>query len=803
MDVCSTLGQKDRAIDLCLDFLRHVGVEWSAHPKAEDAEREYKRVWSLLGGRAIEDLIDLPPMEDPASLATIDVLTKVYPAALQSDANLTSLLLCRAVSISLERGNCDASCFAYAQLGSLVGRHFGDYHAGFRFGQLGCQLVELRGLKRFAAGTYDVFGFFVVPWMKHVRASADLVRRAIETALASGDLTLAAYACDALSSVLFFAGEPLAEVQTEAERGLAFAEKLGFSLVVDFITPLHALVRTFRGLMPKFGCLDHGQFNELETEARLSSNGDLANAEVGYWMRKLQARFIAGDYSGAVEAASKVQHLPWITVGIIEEAEHHFYAALAHAAYCDGAPRSESPLHQEAIAAHHGQLQIWSKNCPENFENRATLVAAEIARLEGRALDAMELYEQAIRSARASGFVHNEALCNETAARFYAARGFEDIANLYLRRARYCYLRWGANGKVRQLEERNPQLKEEARVPGPTGSIATSNEQLDLATVIKVSQAVSGEMVLEKLIDTLMRTAIAQAGAGRGLLILSREAEWRIAAQAMTAGEAVIVELPDAPVSSAELPEMVLHYVLRCRESVILDDAAIEAVFAEDPYIRRTHARSILCLPLMNQAKLIGVLYLENNLTSRAFTPTRITVLKVLASQAAISLENARLYRDHHELHLQLAQANRVLSIGELSASIAHEINQPLSGIVVNASTGLRMLNADPPNVSGARDTLGRAIRDANRASDVINRLRLLFAKKEMQSEVVDFNEVIREVVALSLSEIERMRIELRTELEEDLPSARGDRIQLQQVILNLVRNASEAMINVQDWPRV
>ena len=305
------------------------------------------------------------------------------------------------------------------------------------------------------------------------------------------------------------------------------------------------------------------------------------------------------------------------------------------------------------------------------------------------------------------------------------------------------------------------------------------------------------------MLDTLMRTAIAQAGAARGLLILSHAAELRIAAQATTVAETVLVELPDAPVTLAVLPETVLHYVQRTRESVLLDDAATEAPFATDPYIARTRARSILCLPLLNQARLIGVLYLENNLAARAFAPARIAVLKVLASQAAISIENTRLYRDQHDLHLQLAHANRILSIGELSASIAHEINQPLSGIVVNASTGLRMLAADPPNINGVRETLNRAIRDANRASEVIRRLRSLYAKRETQSESVDLNEVIREVVALSRRDIERMRIEMRTALDNDLPPVTGDRVQLQQVILNLVRNASEAMINVEDRPRV
>ena len=277
------------------------------------------------------------------------------------------------------------------------------------------------------------------------------------------------------------------------------------------------------------------------------------------------------------------------------------------------------------------------------------LVNAEIARVEGRELDAERLYEAAIQSARENEFVQNEALANELAARFYAGRGLHTIAHAYLRNARYGYLRWGADGKVRQLDEVYPHLKMEEAAAVPTGTIAAPLEQLDLATVIKVSQAVSGEMVLERLLDTMMRAAIEHAGAERALLILSGEADHRVAAEATSSNETVMVRLSDEPVNGSMLPETVLRYVLHTRESVVLDDAAIVNPFSGDSYIAQRHARSVLCVPLTNQAKLIGVLYFENNLAPRVFAPPRIAVLKLLASQAAVSLDNARLYRDLDE----------------------------------------------------------------------------------------------------------------------------------------------------------
>jgi PAS domain S-box-containing protein len=920
-DVCGTLGQTARAVDLCLDYLRHVGIDWSAHPSEEEAEREYRQVWSLLGGRAIEDLIDLPLMEDPASLATIDVLTKVHTWARFTDGNLTSLLLCKAVSISLERGNCDASCLAYALLGELVGRRFGDYQAGFRFGQLGYQLVERHGLKRFVPGTYEVFAFFIAPWMQPVRASEDLMRRSIEAAGKIGDLTMAALTWDSLNSLLFFAGEPLPQVQAEAERCLAFAENLRFGRVIDFITPLRALIRMLRGLMPKFGCFDDGQLNELEIEDHLSSSPVLASANFGYWNRKLQARFVSGDYAAAMDAASKLQHLPWKTVGTIEEADYHLYGALANAAYCDRAPANERPRYLGAIAAHHRQLQVWSENCPQNFADRAALVCAEIARLEGRHLDAECLYEQAIRSARDNGFVHSEAIAYERASDFYRARGFDKFADLYARNARYCYLRWGAAGKVRQLDERHPGLAT-TDTDGGKRAPPASDHLIDVATVVQASQTLSGEMLLPGLIERLMTIALQNAGAERGVLILIGDGEPRIEAEAVTGEGKIDVVARHAAITPSDLPQSVLHYAIRTQERVLIDDASADQVYSKDEYVRQRRSKSILCLPIVKQRKLVGALYLENNLTSFVFTSDRVAVLQLLASQAAISLENARLYADlqlqagllqrlpvsawtlkpdgtpdfvnqvwleysgqtldfirsHPEAwmtavhsedreaastafrdgvrsgqgfametrslraqdgsyrwHLQqavvlrdaegkvlkfvgtttdiddqkrvedalrqaqgdLARINRVTTMGELAASLAHEVNQPITGAITNVDVCLRKLGRDKPDLDEVRAAVTRIGRDAQRAAEIIDRIRAQFRKGSLHREAIDVNEINRETVALLRDEAVRYNISVRTELTADLPRVVGDRVQLQQVVMNLIVNSIEAMKDV------
>jgi PAS domain S-box-containing protein len=951
VDLYTTLDRSDRAVDVCLAYLRHLGTDWSPHPPSEQARREYERTWSLLGSRAIEELVDLPLMSDALSLATQDVLTKVVPAALFTDSNLLSLVICRMVNLSLEHGNCDGSCFAYVFLGMIAGPHFNNYEAGFRFGRLGYALVEKGSLHRYRARTYMTFGSFVMPWTRHLRTGRDLIRRAFDVANRTGDLTFGAYSCNNLNTNLLAAGDALAETQREAEQGLEFAHKARFGLVIAIITAQLQLIRTLRGLTPAFGCFDEEQFDERRFEDDLASHADLALAECWYWIRKLQARVLAGDYRSALEASSKARPLLWTSPSFFETAEYEFYSGLCRAALCGCTLPDERSNHFEALAAHYRQLAVWAANCPENFENRTALVGAEIARLEGRELDAEHLYEKAIRSAEANGFVHNAALASELAGRFYAARGFEKIANAYLQHARRGYLRWGANGKVKQLDSLYPhllypQLGEEAPVrgptsptvapveplvhphlkketdPGTTSTIVAPVEHLDLATVIKVSQAVSGEMVLEKLIDRLMRAAIEHAGAERGLLIVPRGDELQMEAEATIGGKGVTVQLGDSTPAPAALPESLVRYVMRTREIVILDDASVQTPFSADHYIVQRRAHSILCLPLINQTKLIGILYLENNLTPYAFTPGRVTVLKVLASQAAISLENTRLYRDLEDrearirrlveanvvgvvmwaldgaiiganqafLHMvqygdedlasgrvrwtdltpaewcdrderaiaelkaggvfqpyekeyfrkdgsrvpvllagalfegsrnegvafvldltdqkqaeqererlrhleaDLAHINRVSTLGEMAASLAHEIKQPIAAAITSANTCIEWLAHEPPNIDRARAAAARIDTYGNRAADIIDRIRSLYKKSPPQRELIDVNGIIEEMLTLLKGEANRYSVGMRTELVADLPKIMVDRVQLLQVFMNLMLNAIEAM---------
>ncbi|MGY3442776.1 AAA family ATPase [Bradyrhizobium sp. USDA 4473] len=644
MILYTTIDRIDGAIAVGLEYLLPAGIEWSPHPSDEEVDGDLSIVWRLLGERTIEEMIDLPLLQDAELLATIDVLADFLAPASFTDNNLFYLAVIRMTNLSLMHGNCDASACAYALLSIVLGLRQDDYEAAFRFGQLGCDLVDKRGLDRFKAKVHTFFGALVLPWARPYSSGREVLRRAVEEAYASGDLTYAAYSIRSLVANLLASGTPLAEVEWELEAALSSMRGAKFGLAIDSLVAQLLLVRSLRGERTDVGLFPEADGSELAFERRLMQAG--TRSAVGaarYYICKLQQHFMAGEMPEALAAARNAQGLIWSTEHFLEIGEYHFYSALTLAATCEEIPGPQRQKHIDSIETHRRRIARWSKGCQENQAHREALLEAELARLRGKASEAMKLYELAIRSAHENGFVQNEAIAAELAARYYRSSGADTAAMGYLRRARTAYEQWGAMPKVRQLEKLDPdatkrELAEEAR-SGQTP------EHLDLAAIMKTSLAVSGEIVLDRVIERIMAIALEHAGADRGLLILSGSEDARIEAEARVVGGVVRVELRHETSSPNELCQPILRYVLRAQQTVLLDDA-LEGQFAADAYIRGQRIRSLMCLPLTKQSSLVGALYLENRLTTHAFTPERTAVLRALASQAANALENARLYAD-------------------------------------------------------------------------------------------------------------------------------------------------------------
>jgi PAS domain S-box-containing protein len=920
----------DRAVDICLAYLRRLGVDWSRHPSKDEVRREYERLQELIGERPIESFVDLPLMVDPASRRLMDIFGALSWPANLFDNRLMDLLVLRITNLSLQHGITDESCIGFLFLSLVLGPRFGEYRMALRFGQLSLDLVEKRGLARFKTRVYCSYGSLVNSWVRHVRHGYAYAQRAIDSSPHTGDVTWMGFASRGKVTYRLSCGDPLQEVEAEAERCSAFTRKIKNTHVHSIIALQLRWIRVLRGLTAGFGTLNDHDFDETRFEHGLN-RGTLPRYDlVRYWSCKAQLRFLADEYADALAAVAEAEAMPELHVPNIEYAQFVYFAALVRAASFNTAAAEDRRRHSNAVAAYHRRYVTWAEDCPENFRTGAALIGAEIARLEGRSLDAEQLYEDAIRCAREQGFVHYEAISFEVAARFYAERGLQTICDSYLQHARACYLRWGADGKVRHLDLKYPQLRSVAEQMATERTIGAAAEQLDLATVVKVSQAVSSEIELDRLIETLMRTALEHAGATRGLLIRpSADAFW-IEAAAITSATTVEVRRPKKlRADSAELPESVLHYVARTHESVMLPDAREQAPYSTDEYVQHNSSRSILCLPLIKQSRLIAVLYLENALLSHVFTPARIATLRLLASQAAVSLENARLYRELQDAdtflaeaqqlshtgswswnitddeitwsdemyrifefdrsaeltlnstlrythpddvekvrqiadgviqggkdfelenrlkmpdgsvkHLrvvarattgdggdkryigtvmdvtafkeaeerlrkaqaELADMGRQTEMGELASLIAHEVTQPLSAIVTNAASCLLWLKGEQPNVEKARRAAERLIQNGRRAAELVRSIRAQARKSPVDSVRLDMNRLIAETLELLSPELQRRGIRLETRLLEPAAPVNGDATRLQQVIVNLVTNAMEAMEAVNRSSRV
>jgi len=665
-----TSNQPEKSIAVCLDQLSEFGIDWQPRPSNEVVRAEHELLISRLPNGSPEGLAALPLMQDRDWRACMDVLLAMEPAAVFSDRSLHDLGVLRMANLSIEHGNCEASALGYAELSMVLASRFDGRELGFRFGQLGRELAERKGLVRHSGRVFNVLAYHVTPWLEPIPAAQGLMRRALSIVIESGDLTFHCYSLVHLVQLALAAGDPLDEIQREAESAFAFASKANFELMKHCLTGLLAVIEPLRGVA----------LSKPADVARMQEPG-LAIAAAFYWIRQLQAHVFAGDTSAALQALENTKPFFWSVPTFFDEVEYYFYGALALSAAGD----------LERTRELHRVLASWP-----NFSARIALVAAELARLEERPLDAEQLYEQAIALARASGYVHDEALAYDVAARFYEDRGLRTSAFAFRTNARACYARWGAFGKVRQLDRMYRGLS----LVAATTTSSTPIKQLDLATVLEMSKAVSSEIVLEKLVERLMAIAVEHAGAVRGLLILPvRDAGHRIEAEALARPEGVTVRLVRQQASLEDLPESILHYVVRTQQIVNLDDASKLNPFAADSYFANTQSRSVLCFPLVRQAELVGILYLENPLTSYAFTPERISILRVLASQAAISLENARLYSELRRTDIYLAEAQKLSQTGSFGWPIG-------PGSIVWSDEARRIYGFEPNTKQTAADVL-------------------------------------------------------------------------------------------------
>jgi predicted ATPase/GAF domain-containing protein/tRNA A-37 threonylcarbamoyl transferase component Bud32/two-component sensor histidine kinase len=723
-----------QATALAIEALDLLGYTIPATKEEQQAAvgRELGKLERLMEGREIPELEGHFAMSDPAKRAAMDLFMVGWSAAyLAQERTVSSLMAYLMVTTSLEHGHTTVSPFGYVIYGLMLGLE-GDYPRGYQFGQLAMRLNELYPDAGITVRAGNIFAHALNPYFNPLESNLRYYKTTYEVAPQVGEVLYVVWAVLFMMYTRTMKGDPLPDVFEDSTKYLGFVLQSKNRDIIGAYRMHRQMVRCLQGLTRARDSLDEdGVFDEAQGLAEYEKN-QFHSGKLWHGVFRTGVHVIFNEYRAALDSARATEEVIPFDIGMVVTTNHHFYQALALAALYGEADEVERERSLELLTRNLAKLSGWAETAPMNFAHRRDLVAAEVARCRGDADSAARLYDRSIDGARAQGAVHDEAVAAETAARFYLARGSARIARLYMSEASYCYMRWGADGKVADLEERHGNLLSSAAVSGAaprkdrsTGhSAATLAATVDLGSMMKAAQAISGEITKRSLVDQLMRITIENAGARRGWLTLDgAEGITVIAAVSIDSQEPVRLE--SSPLELApDLSPAVVRYVVKTREPLVLDDATRDGPFQSDPHLRERQCKSIVAVPLLRQGRLTGVLYLENDLVEGAFTPDRVEVLKLLAAQAAVSLENARLYEElearveertralaetnHNlqeslnELHSaqrQLSDASRRAGMAEVATSVLHNIGNVLNS--VNVSCRVVMDSIEKSRVSG------------------------------------------------------------------------------------------------------
>ncbi|MBD2181171.1 AAA family ATPase [Planktothrix sp. FACHB-1375] len=642
-----------KAIEIGLFVVEMLGVKLSPLPKDGSEVAQLPR---------LEDLESIPVLTDANKLAAMRIFMNIAAASFIANPTVFVQVILTAVNLCIEHGHSALAPFAYVDYGMILAGPMGNLEAGYYSGLLALKLLEQFDCREIESKVYAPFNGFIRHWKEPARATVKSLLEGVESGLDTGDIEYASYSANHYCSHIFWIGENLEIVDNKQANYLALFQKLKQNLTVNHIKIFHELTLKLRSINNNKFQLVGSSFNEVEMLPYLLKVKD-GTAVFFTYVTKAILCYLFKDYSQAIKNADLALEYAGASQGLMFFSAHNFYYSLALLAEYTNKEPAEQQIFLCQVESNQEKMRHWADNAPTNYQHKYELVEAEKARVLGNTLTAMKMYDRAIAGAKENEYINEEALALELAAQFYLALGREKIGQTYMQDAHYAYTQWGAIAKVKDLEEKYPQLLNASGL-SPLNStyladsrISTStnsSSNLDLETVMKASQALSQEIELDKLLVKLMKILIENAGAEKGYLILENKGKLLIEASGTVDSDNISV-LHSLPIEN-RLPVGLINYVARLHESVVLNDATREGNFINEPYIKQHQPKSILCAPVLNRGQLTGIIYLENNLIMGAFTSDRSELLRLLSGQAAISITNAKLYAEVKASEKQLRE---------------------------------------------------------------------------------------------------------------------------------------------------
>jgi PAS domain S-box-containing protein len=635
----SAQGRLPDFMACALEILDRLGVPIDPRPSAEVIQRGLAEVMSSLDAKNIQALIHIPASEDPRTTATMRVLGLAQNSAYSGRPDLFALFVFEAVKRTLRHGSTPESMHAFCHLGLLLcGLPGGDVDQGFEFGALAMALAEKASVSALAPPSMASTAGMTWVYKRHLRETLKALKPLYPRLKEVGDFEYAGYAACWYCSNSLLAGNELVELEREMA---AYHEDMKRIRAEVGCRWLAAFWQAAQNLLGRSRCpwvLDGEAYDRSAMLLAIVETGNLA-AQTALHVNTLALCYLFGRHEEALAASELAEKCRAGMVAMAIEPVWYFYDSLTRLALCPGDHPAQRSRLLERVAANQTYLGMRAHHAPMNFQNKLHLVEAERARVLGHGMEAMEHYDRSIQLAQQNAFIQEEALANERAGRFWLEKGKPEFAQVHLRKAHDGFARWQAWAKVKALEAEFPEwLGHESRAPADRAA-----GSLDVGTVIKAAHAFASEMEMERLLGQVMRSVIENAGAQRGLLLLEQQGQWVVGASGTTDGSDV--EVPRPPrVQRDEVALGAVRFVARTRGRLVLDDAANAGELVGDPHVRQQRTKSLLCSPLLRQGRLTGILYMENNLTTHAFTQGRVELLEVLLSLAATLLENARIY---------------------------------------------------------------------------------------------------------------------------------------------------------------
>ena len=689
-------GEYEQVVKTCINALALLNAKIPLNPGKKGILLKTIKIRLMLQGKKPKALARLGRMKDRRILSIMDTLGETIGAAMIYNSDCAMYIGLKMMELTLKYGNSDHSPFVYSAFGAILAGNEENYQSGYAYGRLSLSMIEHSDDKNLICKTNFLFARNVNHWVRHAGTSIDLYTTTYREGLESGNVIFSAWAAVYLLIVPIITGSELSRITGDIEKYTRFIKRVGYADMLYFCKLSQKYVSALEGDAHGRCDFSSEEFHETSLIREMKRKCRHSSVFAFYYTIKIQLCFLSGQFEKALDAAASMEEIASEIKGLIFFPEHYFYAALSMARIYPAAPKRQKKRVLRRMKKIKNRFAVWSKNAAVNFHHKHMLICAEMLRITGKKDAAAGFYAKSIQSAATHGYTQNEAVAYECSARFYMETNNMEMANTCLANAHFAYLKWGAATKAAQLEADFPFLSPFAGTkhmasPWETNTTGTHFHNLfDWRSILKTFRSISREIDLAALIRTMMKNIIENAGAQRGVLLLNRENRMFIEAESRI--EWKHVELTRSiPLSEYDaIPSSIINYTARKFRRVILDDAQAGHMFSDDPYFEGCAKKSVLCSPVLHQGKIKGIIYLENDAVPSIFTKERAFAVDMLSAQAAVSLENAILYKRLKE------SENKYRSIFENAVEGIFQVTREGTFISLNQSLSAILGYDDP-----------------------------------------------------------------------------------------------------------